>query len=151
MSDWTADDLDTIGTAEELDIARMRPDGSRRPSTTIWVVGVGDELYVRSYHGRSGSWFRHALRSHRGRISAGGLERDVTFVEPDDADHRAIDEAYRRKYARHGSTYVDPMIGAPAMGLRKTEPRGTTRVSPWCDAGVQARHSSSHTTRGRPP
>jgi hypothetical protein len=120
MIDWTAKDLDVIGAADELDIAPVRPDGSLRPYTTIWVVRVGDELYVRSYRGRRGSWFRHALQRHEGRIRAAGVERDVTLEEPDDADHDAIDQAYRSKYARYSNTYVEPMVSpnATAATLR---------------------------------
>jgi len=113
MTDWTATELDVIGAAEQLDIAPARPDGSLRPYTTIWVVRVGDELYVRSYRGRRGSWFRHALHSHQGRVRAAGVERDVSFEQPDHADHEAIDRAYRSKYARY-PTYVEPMVSPPA-------------------------------------
>jgi hypothetical protein len=114
MSDWTADELNKIGAADELQIAPLRPDGSLSPYTTIWVVRVGDDLYVRSYRGRGGSWFRHALERLEGRIRAGGVQRDVAFAEPEDADHDAIDQAYRSKYARHSRTYVDPMVSADA-------------------------------------
>jgi len=122
MRDWTADELDTIGAAEELEIAPLRPDGSLRPYTTIWVVRVGGDLYVRSWHGRDGAWFRAALRRPEGRIRAAGIEHDVTFAESDHADHDAIDGAYRDKYARYASTYVDPMTspGARATTLRLT-------------------------------
>jgi hypothetical protein len=54
------------------------------------------------------------LRRPEGRIRAGGLTRDVAFQEPDDADHAAIDQAYRTKYTRHGSRYVDPMVSPAA-------------------------------------
>ncbi|HEX3201346.1 MAG TPA: DUF2255 family protein, partial [Actinomycetes bacterium] len=40
MSDWTAEELDTIGAADELEVAALRPDGSLRRFTTIWVVRV---------------------------------------------------------------------------------------------------------------
>lgn len=122
MSDWTAEELDKVGAADEPQIAALRPDGSLRPYTTIWVVRVGDDLYVRSYRGRAGAWFRSAQRRPEGRILAGGVERDVTLEEPRDADHDAIDQAYRTKYARYGSTYVDPMVspGARAATLRLT-------------------------------
>ena len=122
MRDWTAGELDTIGAAEELEIAPLRPDGSLRPYTTIWVVRIGGDLYVRSWHGRDGTWFRAALRRPEGRIRAAGIERDVTFAEPEHADHDAIDQAYRGKYARYASTYVDPMISprARAATLRLT-------------------------------
>ena len=122
MRDWTADELDTIGAAEELEIAPLRPDGSLRSYTTIWVVRIGGDLYVRSWHGRDGTWFRAALRRPEGRIRAAGIERDVSFAEPDHADHDAIDRAYRGKYARYSSTYVDPMTspGARATTLQLT-------------------------------
>ena len=114
MSDWTAEELDKISAADELEIASLRPDGSLRPYTTIWVVRVGSDLYVRSYRGRDGAWFRSVLRRPEGRIRAGGLTRDVTFAELADADQAAIDQAYRSKYARHGAEYVDPMVNAAA-------------------------------------
>ena len=38
MSNWTAEELDVIGAADELQIAALRPEGSLRPYTTIWVV-----------------------------------------------------------------------------------------------------------------
>jgi hypothetical protein len=116
MSDWTAEELDTIGAADELRIAALRPDGSLRPYTTIWVVRVGDDLYVRSYRGRDGAWFRSALRHPEGRIRAGGLTRDVTFTDAADTDQAAIDQAYRSKYARYDASYVDPMVSPAARG-----------------------------------
>jgi hypothetical protein len=58
MRDWTAEELDTIGAADELEIAALRPDGTLRPATTIWVVRVGDDLYVRSYHAAIGQAYQ---------------------------------------------------------------------------------------------
>src|SRR4029450_2357617 len=82
MLDWTAEELDTIGAADELEIAALRPDGTLRPATTIWVVRGGDDLYVRSYRGRAGRWFRSVLRRPEGRIRVGGLTRDVAQTPP---------------------------------------------------------------------
>jgi hypothetical protein len=130
MTTWTDTDLDRIGTADELSIAPLRADGSPGRPTTIWVVRVDDDLYVRSWHGRSGGWFRRGLRSHQGHIEAGGVDRDVDLTEPDSAVRGAVDQAYRDKYGRYGDTYVVPMVGddAAAATFRLTPapaaPRG---------------------------
>lgn len=63
MPTWTNDELDRISTAEELQIASHRQDGKLRNPVTIWVVRVDDDLYVRSYRGRQGAWYRAAQRS----------------------------------------------------------------------------------------
>src|SRR5918912_3870789 len=64
MSTWTNDELNRIGAAEELQIAPLRGDGTLRNPVTIWVVRLGDDLYVRSYKGRDSAWFRGAQERH---------------------------------------------------------------------------------------
>jgi hypothetical protein len=114
VSEWTVGELGKIGAASELEIAALRPDGSLRPYTTIWVVRVGDDVYVRSYRGRGSGWFRSVLRRPEGRVRAGGVERDVTFEETGGAGDDAVGQAYRAKYAGYPSTYVDPMLSEDA-------------------------------------
>lgn len=120
MTSWTPGQLDAIGAADELDIAALRPDGTWRPYTTIWVVRVGDGLYVRSYRGQDGAWYQAAQRRPEGRIRAGGAEYDAAFQRPTGVDEDAIDAAYRTKYGRYGASYLDPMLapGARATTLR---------------------------------
>jgi hypothetical protein len=48
MTAWTDEELDRVGQAQELQLASARKDGSLRPYVTMWVVRVGDDLYVRS-------------------------------------------------------------------------------------------------------
>ncbi|MDX1612786.1 MAG: DUF2255 family protein [Candidatus Promineifilaceae bacterium] len=127
MSKWTDDELNRIGKAEELEIAPARGDGTLRKPTTIWGIRVGDDLYVRSYRGRDGAWFRAAQTSQEGRIWAGGVEKDVTFVEVSDANLNAqIDDAYRSKYQRYPQ-YVAPMLTAEVRATTiKLVPRVTS-------------------------
>ena len=114
MTSWTSDELDRTGSADELRITSVRADGALRPYVPIWVVRVGDDLYVRSYRGADGGWFRHLRERDRGRIKAGGVEREVAVAAAADEVDDAVDEAYRGKYGHYGSRLVDPMIAAPA-------------------------------------
>ena len=112
MTNWTRNDLERIGAADELQLASFKKDGTLRKPVIIWVVRVGDDLYVRSYRGREGAWFRHVQLRPKGRIVADGVTKDVTFVDvsDDEALNDEIDAAYQSKYQRYSATYVDPMI-----------------------------------------
>ena len=110
MAKWTAEELDSIGSADELRLASLRSDGSLRPYVTIWVVRSGDDLYVRSAYGPANGWLRRALASGEGRIRAGGVERDVTFEEPGPAVDAAVDRAYHAKYDRYGPRMVGTVL-----------------------------------------
>lgn len=114
MSAWTDDELHRIGEAEELEVASYRPDGSLRPYVTIWVVRSGDDLFVRSAYGPENGWFRRAKASRTGRIRAGGVERDVAFVDAAPETHVAVDAAYEEKYRRHPARVVQTVVGPAA-------------------------------------
>ncbi len=126
MHEWTSEELTGIGTAEELRIATLRRNGTLRNPVTIWVVRLENDLYVRCVNGREGAWFRGALTQHEGHIRAGGVEKDVTFVEETDPDINArIDEAYLAKYQRYPQ-YVAPMVTDKVRAATiKLVPRGT--------------------------
>ena len=113
MSSWTPDELSRIGAAEELEIAARGSDGSLRAAVPIWVVRVGDDLYIRSWRGPNGRWFRVARATRAAHISAGGVDRDVALIDAEDEVNDAIDDGYRAKYGRY-ATYVPPMLAAQA-------------------------------------
>jgi hypothetical protein len=110
-SNWSAEDLERISKSEEIQIAPDRTDGSPGRPTTIWVVRLGDNLFVRSGGGPSGTWYRHAKAIGQGRISTGTDERAVTFELNPNADGTAIDTAYRTKYRADPSL---PLLLSPA-------------------------------------
>ena len=70
---------------------------------------------MRSYRGTGGAWYRHAVAQPHGRVRAGSLEREVTFIPADDTVTAAIDDAYRTKYARYGDRYLRPMLTGQAV------------------------------------
>jgi hypothetical protein len=115
MAKWTRDELNKIGTAEELEIASLRRDGTLRKPTTIWVVRVGDDLYVRAINGRTGAWFRDTQERNEGHIRAGGVDKDVTFVEKADPNiGEQIDAAYRIKYRRYAAHIINTTLSPEA-------------------------------------
>jgi hypothetical protein len=121
---WTSQELDRLGTADEIQISARRQDGSDAPFTTIWVVRVDDGLYVRSWRGSRGRWYQHALSTGTGRIRGAGIERDVAFTRPADPPHEDLDREYRTKYARYDPSYVEPMTAGPARAATvRLDPR----------------------------
>jgi hypothetical protein len=128
METWTSDELNKIGTAEELQIASLRRDGTLRNLVTIWVVRVGDDLYVRSVNGRTSAWFRGTQVRHEGKILAGGIDKDVAFVEEADPDINAqIDAAYRTKYRRYAESNIRTIVSSEARAATiKLAPRLTS-------------------------
>lgn len=122
LPSWKPDELAAIAAASELQLTSRRHDGTLRRPVTIWVVRIGDALYVRSVRGSAGSWYRGSRERNEGRIEAGGVEREVDFLAADDDLDDAIDAAYREKYG-YPSSAVDH-ITSPAA--RET----TIRLAP---------------------
>jgi hypothetical protein len=130
MARWRRDELAKIAAAEELELASVRGDDTLGDPVTIWVVRVGDDLYVRSWKGDAGAWLRATRVRHAGHIEAGGAGKDVTFVaETDDDVNDRIDAAYRAKYRRHGGRYVDAMVAPTARAATiKLLPRSRSHL-----------------------
>jgi hypothetical protein len=80
----------------------------------MWVVRVGDDLYVRSAYGPGNPWYRRARASGHGRIRAGGVERNVSFEEAALAAQVLIDDAYHAKYDSYGEHIVGTVVGPKA-------------------------------------
>src|SRR6267143_2634544 len=107
MTTWTNDELARVGTAEELQIASRRRDGTLGSPRTIWVVPHGDDLYVRSVNGPGADWFRDTRVRHEGHIRAGGVDKDVAFEDEDHSIDDHIDATYRTKYRRYAKSITD--------------------------------------------
>jgi hypothetical protein len=122
----TADALHHLADVEEIRIGFPRPDGSTR-SVPIWVVQVGDHLYVRSVRGPKGGWYRRLRANPDGEVRD-GEHRHLVRAEPvSDAGTLAqVTDAYATKYAGCPRT--------PSDVVRRTASRvGLGRAS--CSAG----------------
>lgn len=113
MNTWRKDELKRIAETDDLHILPLREDGKTYGTPTwIWSVLVDDGLYVRGYNGQKSRWYQAAVRQKAGRITAGGMTKEVSFETVNGAINERIDDAYRAKYK--GSSYLSPMIGTRA-------------------------------------
>lgn len=100
---WDPVVLSALADALEVDVTPIDRDGTRRATRTIWSIGVGDELYVRSWKGRGAVWFQDALATGQGElgVTGGGASQLVAFEEVDAAAavQEQISAAFLTKYA----------------------------------------------------
>jgi hypothetical protein len=105
MALWTTDELADIERAEEIRIAPIQADGTAHSPVVVWAVRAGDDLYVRSaVKGADAAWYRRALETHQGRLSAGRLE-----------DNDSVDAAYRKKYRRYAGRILNSCLTPEAQ------------------------------------
>ncbi|MEH2501853.1 hypothetical protein V1290_000664 [Bradyrhizobium sp. AZCC 1578] len=125
MVTWPKDELRKIAESDDLHVAPFRENRVTYGTPTwIWSVVIGDDLYVRAYHGKNSRWYQAAMRQKAGRITAAGMTKEVTFEPVDGSINDRIDQAYRAKY--RSSEYLDPMIGTRARSATvKVIPRET--------------------------
>ena len=103
---WTAEELDCLSTARELQIASRTTDGLLRRPVPVWVVVFGGHVYVRTWYRRTTGWYGHALASQRARLRVPGLQADVAVRDAGDAPYEVrtgVSSAYRLKYGRLGA------------------------------------------------
>ena len=111
MTDSTTQLADLLSTTDQIEITTARGDGSPRTWVPIWFVALDDQVFVRSYRGTDGAWYRHATASGDATIRTGAGTYQVSVEPIGEADQltERIDQAYRTKYARYPS-YLPPML-----------------------------------------
>ena len=123
---WTSEQLQHIDSSREMEIASRRDDGTLRPWLPIWVVCVGNQVYVRTWYRRTTGWFGHVVKTRQARIRVPRLETDVIVEDIGDSDgdlRCAVDAAYLAKYApRGGSDGQMTTDSAAATTLRLSSP-----------------------------
>ncbi len=123
MAQWNGSDLARVDAAEELDLASERPNGALRDAVTMRVARSGDGLYVRSVKGTEGPWWRGTRSRNRGRVSAGGVARDVVLHRADPGGYPVVDAAYRETYGRCTGIVEHVLTDAARASALRLEPR----------------------------
>ncbi|MEV0563655.1 DUF2255 family protein [Dactylosporangium sp. NPDC050588] len=108
---WDTATARQLADTHEIEVVVPAP-GRPDARTPIWIVAVDDDLYVRSWKGDAGIWYRRARQHGTGSIIAAGHRQNVRFIAVDEAGINArIDQAYRYKYG--SSSYTTAMTGPP--------------------------------------
>jgi hypothetical protein len=109
----SAEALHHLAEVEEIRIGVRRPDGSTR-SIPIWVVKVGDDIYVRSVRGPKGGWYRRLRANPEGEVRDGEHRHPVHAEAVTDAG--TLDQVTRAYATKYGaSPFVRPLLGAPSV------------------------------------
>ena len=103
---------DLLDRTREVDIETRSPKGTRH-RVPIWVVVDGEDVFVRTYRGKTSRWYRELLAT-QGALLVNGKRYPVKASRADDPDSiRRTSAGYRRKYARSGS--LDAMLRRPVL------------------------------------
>jgi hypothetical protein len=105
--------LALLARTQEVDIETSSEKGTRH-AVPIWIVVDKDDVFVRSYRGASGRWYRE-LVARPGALVASGERiavRAVPAVDPDSI--RRTSDGFKRKY-RKGSS-LDAMLIESVLG-----------------------------------
>jgi hypothetical protein len=94
---WDAATFAELAKAREIDVVVPAP-GRPVVRAPIWIIAVGGNLYVRSWKGYAGRWYRRARRYGTGSIITAAGEHAVRFQPAGGSDiDAAIDRAYLKK------------------------------------------------------
>jgi hypothetical protein len=92
--------LALLDRAAEVDIETRGRDGTRH-RVPIWVLVIEAQVYVASYRGRSGRWWRELLRNGEATLVAGRTRIDVRpHRVRAQRTREAMSAAFARKYKR---------------------------------------------------
>ena len=102
-----------LDRTREVDVETSSATGTRH-HVPIWVVVDGEDVFVRSYLGQRGRWYRE-IRQRPGALIVGRRRIPVRAILADDeSSKRRTSTALRRKYARSGSS-LESMLKASVL------------------------------------
>ena len=105
--------LDELAKVEEIDVETRA--GRERPHrTTIWVLVVGNNAYIRSYRGAKGIWYQQLRANPDAAIYLGKKRIPIHAIYV--RSHKTIKQVsaeYLRKY--HGSQSARAMVKAMTL------------------------------------
>jgi hypothetical protein len=98
---FNSETLRLLDETKEVRIETSRNEDAPVHRTTIWVVTVVGDAFVRSVYGERGRWYRE-IRANPSTALHVGDDRVPARAVPvtDEATIEAVSEAYQKKYGR---------------------------------------------------
>ena len=126
MANFDADTLRELRDVREL---RIRTGKHPTTAVVIWIVVADDEVFVRSWLGARGRWYRDLAAGGPATLEFGGRRNEVqAFPASDNAPIARASAEFLRKYqpSPHAREMVRSEILLTTLRL---EPRGQTSPS----------------------
>ena len=100
-SSFDSETLRLLDEMKEVRIETRRDEDAPAHRTTIWVVTVDGDVFVRSVRGERGRWYREVSANRDAALHVGDRRIPVRAVPvTDEPTVEAVSEAYRSKYGR---------------------------------------------------
>ena len=116
-------DADTLGELRDLKEIAIRTEKHPKSAVVIWVVVVGDEVFVRSVRGGRGRWYRDLAAGGSATLEFAGRRLAVQALPANDtASIERASREYLRKY--QPSPYAQSIVRAEVLQTTfRLEPR----------------------------
>ena len=119
MAAFSAADRELLHQTDEVGIETRA--GRQLP---IWVVVVGEQVYIRSVRGIEGRWYQALLGGTDARLHAGASTWRIAAEQVADAGEiEAVSDAFRRKYEKRWPQPTAAMVRESVLST-------TMRISP---------------------
>jgi len=122
VNSWELPDAMALASPQEVQVITRRRDGTLRKPTTIWIVGEGRRVFIRSTNGPTADWYRWAISTGTGQIMASGKPHEVTFIPAEGADLATVDDALRSKYGQYASIVDHLQQVTPRSAILEVQP-----------------------------
>lgn len=96
-----------LDRVREVDIETRSPEGQVH-SVPIWVVVDGDDVFVRTYRGKTSRWYRELLAGPGALVIDGNRVPVRAMPAGDPESVKRASAGYRKKYSKGGS--LDAML-----------------------------------------
>jgi hypothetical protein len=116
-------DADTLGELRDVQEVAIRTERHPKSAIVIWVVVADDDVFVRSWRGADGRWYRDLAAGGSATLEWAGRSLAVQAAPASDPDAVArTSREFLRKYQR--SSHAPEMVRAGTLPTTlRLEPR----------------------------